>query len=87
MDEPRRVLADIATWAGGDETALNFFGKDEVTLEPAHLVAGNPNRSGTGRIRLRPDLDWQVDLPRSDRWKSTLTALPMLGHYRYPVFS
>ena len=50
MNEPRRELADIATWAGGDETALPFLGDDEVALEPAHLVAGNPNRSGTGRV-------------------------------------
>ena len=85
MREPRPELVDIARWAGGDPAALHFSENDEVLLEPGHLVAGNPNRSGTGRVKLRPDLEWQEQLSRSDRWKSTLTALPMLRHYRYPV--
>jgi Sulfotransferase family len=87
MGAPRRELVDIARWLGGDPSALRFSEDDEVLLEPGHLVAGNPNRSGSGPVRLRPDLAWQVELPRSDRWKSTLPALPMLGHYRYPIFS
>ena len=87
MAAPRRQLADIGTWIGGDISKLTFLRDDEVLLEPGHLVAGNPNRSGDGAVRLRPDLDWQVELPRADRWKSTLPALPVLGHYRYPVFS
>ena len=87
MGEPRRELVDIARWLGGETSALRFSEDDEVILEPGHLVAGNPNRSGSGPVRLRPDLAWKVELPRSDRWKSTLPALPMLGRYRYPIFS
>ena len=52
--EPRPELVDIARWAGGDPAALHFSENDEVLLEPGHLVAGNPNRSGTGRVKLVP---------------------------------
>ena len=86
MAEPRRALGDVTRWAGGDERALNFVKDDTVAFEPAHLVAGNPNRTMTGPVRLRPDLDWRAEQRRSDRWKSTLTALPLLAHYHYPVF-
>jgi hypothetical protein len=87
MDVPRRGLSEVATWAGGDAGSINFVDDEEMELEPAHLVAGNPNRSMTGRVRLHLDVDWEERLPRSDRWKSTLPALPMLSHYRYPVLS
>jgi hypothetical protein len=86
MAEPRRELGEVTRWAGGDETALNFVEDDTVALEAAHLVAGNPNRSMSGTVRLRPDLDWRAELGRLDRWKSTVTALPVLAHYHYPVF-
>ena len=62
MDEPRRELADIATWAGGDETALPFFGKEVSTLAgPPRCRESQPVRNRP--IRLCPDLDWQAELP------------------------
>ena len=53
MDEPRRELADIATWAGGDETALKFFGKDEVDAR-----AGPPRCRESEPVRDRSQSDF-----------------------------
>jgi hypothetical protein len=86
MSNPRRVFEEIAVWAGADRGGLPFIADDMVNLNGSHLAAGNPSRLRTGHVQLRVDQEWETHQLRGDRVKATVPALPLLTHYKYPLF-
>lgn len=58
-----------------------------VDMKPTHSVAGNPQRFRTGRIALRPDMEWTRGIRPSDRaWIEHLTR-PLMNRYGYAAGS
>jgi hypothetical protein len=87
MASPRDQLGAVVQRLGISAGDLPFSGANEVVLGPTHTVAGNPNRMGTGIVRLELDTEWKTALRGADRWKATIPALPMLHHFGYGVRS
>jgi hypothetical protein len=85
MASPRDQLGAVVQRLGMSAGELPFSGSHEVILGPAHTVAGNPNRMSTGAVRLESDGEWKTALGRTDRWKATIPALPMLHHFGYSL--
>lgn len=56
----------------------SWEGADAV-LASSHVLAGNPSRLDARRRSVRPDHDWQTQMPRPHRW---LVLLRTMGLYR-----
>jgi hypothetical protein len=87
MASPRDQLGAVVQRLGISAGDLPFCSSDEVVLGPTHTVAGNPNRMGTGIVRLELDTEWKSALRGADRWKATIPALPMMHHFGYSLRS
>lgn len=69
--------------AGGPPATIPGLRDDSVELGVQHLLAGNPMRSRTGRIRLEEDLRWRRSMPRLSRGLVTALTLPLLVRYGF----
>jgi hypothetical protein len=85
MASPRDQLGAVVQRLGISAGDLPFCSANEVVLGSAHTVAGNPNRMGSGIVRLELDSEWKQSLRGADRWKATVPALPMLRHFGYGI--
>jgi hypothetical protein len=87
--EPRRVLVELAGFAGMDVSGadLNFVTPDEAELKPGHSAAGNPMRFTVGRVPLRRDDVWRSALPPVQRRLVGTVCAPLLRAYGYPLRS
>jgi hypothetical protein len=56
-----------------------------VRLGASHTVGGNPHRLESGRIQIRPDLEWASRMAFRDRALVTGLTWLLLKRYRYPV--
>jgi hypothetical protein len=56
---------------------------EEMPLPINHTVSGNPLRFEHGRLRIRPDTEWQRRMASRDRLLVTIMTLPLLTRYGY----
>ena len=85
VSDPRESIRDVLAFAGHptDDARLAHLESAQVTLGPAHLVAGNPMRFRTGPMPLRVDDEWRRALPTMDRLVVTLLTAPSRRRYHY----
>lgn len=83
--DPRAALLRVLELVGEGDRDLPFVRGDEVDLGINHTVAGNPNRFGTGTVKLRLDDEWKRRMRLRDRALVTLLTLPVLTRYGYAV--
>jgi hypothetical protein len=67
--EPRRVLEEVARFAGvTDEDAVAAFVRDDgVHVEPAHMVEGGRVRFSPSPLEVRLDEKWRTEMPERRR--------------------
>lgn len=76
-----RILNDMKI-----EDPLDFFqDPSKVNMGIHHTVAGNPARSKTGSIRIRPDREWIEEFGRFEKLLTTVLTMPLLLRYGYPI--
>lgn len=83
--EPEAAVRRIHGWMGERPAELPFLEGRVARLGPSHTVAGNPNRLETGRVQLRPDMEWASRMAPRDRRLVTGLTWSQLGRYHYPV--
>jgi hypothetical protein len=64
---PRSSLERILEFVGED-AALPMVGDHTVDVGATHSVAGNESRASRGHVTLRPDDEWQRNLPAKHRF-------------------
>lgn len=82
---PRDEFAALARFVGQEFDEKPFLDERTIRLSPTHTVAGNPSKFTSGETRFRPDDEWRDELPTSHRIPATLTSLPLLRRYGYPI--
>jgi hypothetical protein len=81
---PRETLLRVGKHLGADWSQVNFLSDgNTVHLGLDHTVSGNPNRFQRGAIEIRPDTEWQVKMPRRQKYAVTALTLPLLLKYDY----
>jgi len=88
MEDPSATLSELACWIGADPGRLSVGGHPPhlAMIRPTHPVWGNPVRISSGTIALREDVEWRDRLPGMDRIVATLSTLPFLLRYHYPLY-
>jgi hypothetical protein len=71
--QPKATIAKILTAAGHKGVPVSFASEREVTLEPTHIMWGNPKKFSHGRIPIELDDEWRDSLRWRDR--ATVAAL------------
>lgn len=79
---PDRALSDIGKLTGQDMGLLTERIDADEDLEVGHTLAGNRLRM-QGRIRLRPDTEWEMRLGKRDRDKFWLVGGRLMRRYGY----
>jgi hypothetical protein len=85
MADPQGSLRKIANFVEIDPDLLPFTADDEVMLAPGHVLAGNPNRRNSGRVRFRLDRRWETGLRRRDRYLVTSVCAVLLHRMGYSL--
>ncbi|MFY1697073.1 MULTISPECIES: sulfotransferase [unclassified Solwaraspora] len=87
LNDPRRVVGDVASYAGIDATdaALSYLTREHAELGTVHNPSGNPMRFATGRVSLRRDDAWRASLPSRHRWLVNAMCAPLLTAYGFPL--
>ncbi|MDP9300107.1 MAG: sulfotransferase, partial [Actinomycetota bacterium] len=65
VEHPDQVLRQISRVLGEDLSPLVERVTNGEAMDPGHLVGGNRVRM-SGRVALRPDLEWKVKLPSTE---------------------
>lgn len=86
--DPEAALRDVAAFSGlslGTED-LGFLTSDAVQLSTSHQVAGNPLRFKTGRVEVRRDDAWRIELAARDRRRVAAITAPVSLAFGYSPF-
>ncbi len=83
--QPRLTVEQILNDLKIDDRLDFFQDPSQVNLGLHHTVAGNPARSRTGRIRIRPDREWIEKFGRFEKLFTTVLTMPLLLRYGYPI--
>jgi hypothetical protein len=86
MADPHRVLRRLVAGFGSDPTTLPLAGTREIELGPSHTAGGNQVRFSQSRVALKADLRWRTEMSTLDRLSATIPAIPLLHHYKYPLW-
>ena len=83
--DPRRELRRLVDHVGLDPSHddLSFVSADQVTLQAAHGVAGNPMRFTVGVIPVRHDDEWRTRMPTRPRRAVMVATAPLRRRYGY----
>lgn len=82
---PMAAVDRVSALAGGPAAETVFLDERTVQAPDGHALSGNPARSRTGPIEVRPDRGWRTDQRTADRWLATVVAAPLLPRYGYPL--
>jgi len=82
---PRHVIRTILAMLDEEQASLQFASDGAIDFAQNHTFSANRMRFQSGRIEVRPDVEWQDKLPLRDRILVTSLTLPVLLHYHYPV--
>jgi hypothetical protein len=82
---PRERTREVADFLGLDvpDAEMPFAGPTDVQLAADHSVWGNPMRTQTGVVPVRPDEAWREGLPVAARRKVSAITWPGLVGYGY----
>ena len=80
--DPAAAMARLAAILGTDLSPLVDQLTTGTPLVAGHVMAGNRLRMN-GRLQLRPDLDWQAQLPTGQRRLFEQLCRPVLRRYGY----
>jgi len=82
--QPQSVIEAIVRYVQEPPSDLSFFvDSHTVRLALSHNPAGNPNKHDQGMIEIRPDLEWQMKMPRFHQYLVTTLTWPLLLKYDY----
>jgi hypothetical protein len=84
VGDPDAALARLSATLGIDLTPVAASLAAGEALACGHVMAGNRLRMD-GAVQLRPDLDWQRQLPPSQRRRFEQLCRPILRRYGYPA--
>jgi hypothetical protein len=80
---PQKTVHRILHLVNQDATPTPFVTDHSVDLKATHTVWGNPSRTRTGIVELRPDVEWKQSMIRWDRIAATALSWPLLLWYGY----
>lgn len=83
VQDPIRVIADIATFIDEPDLGLPTFRDGKVLLTMNHTVNGSENRTESGEIPFRRDDKWRTEMEQRERAQVTRLSYPLLRHYGY----
>jgi glycosyltransferase involved in cell wall biosynthesis len=84
VQEPAAVMSRILASLGQVPSRLDFLsGNGVARLNVNHTVSGNPNRFEQGPIRIKPDIEWQTQMPAAHKALVTALTWPWLVGYGY----
>ncbi len=84
VQAPQPVMLRLLAGLGQALPDIDFLNGDHVArLDVDHTVSGNPNRFERGPITIRPDVEWQTKMPRSQKRLVTALTWPLLLSYGY----
>lgn len=81
--DPSAALEPVLRMLGIAPEGLPVDKDGHIPVPVTHMVAGNPNRSVSGPVRIVEDLDWLQGLTRRDRVAVTAVSGPLLRHFGY----
>jgi hypothetical protein len=84
--DPRGVLQELSAFS--DERLVPSDAQltdTEVKLGNHHIFSGNPMRTTTGWLPIRPDNEWRTQLATAEFAKTTAITWPLLRLYGYPT--
>lgn len=85
--DPQGEVQRIIDAVGAPSVSWPFIDERSIELTTTHTAGGNPNRTRTGVIEIRPDLAWRTNMGTVDRAVVTALTLPFLKRYGYPLRS
>jgi hypothetical protein len=84
--DPRRALEEIDAFAELPPSPANpELEEGRVELGGHHMFSGNPMRTSTGLIEIKPDNEWQIRQPFAQFAQVSTITWPLLRFYGYPV--
>lgn len=83
--QPRTTVDRVLSFLGESAIKPPFSDERTVALGTNHTVSGNPSRFRRGKVELRLDDEWLTSQSMRDRFLATTIALPLLGHFGYPL--
>lgn len=81
--DPATTLRKILELVGRGSADLPIVDDDTAMVVESHTVNGNPDRRSGGRVRIRPDAEWETELSWRDRVLVGTIASPLMGRYDY----
>jgi hypothetical protein len=81
--DPQAAVRPITALVGEEAAGWPFTGPARVRLAVTHSVSGNPNRFGTGEVRLQADEEWRGAMRPAHRAMVTALTWPLLLRYHY----
>ncbi|MBS1880194.1 MAG: sulfotransferase [Actinobacteria bacterium] len=75
--EPAAAVEEVLRFLGEEGRANPVSAGHTVQLGAEHTAAGNPNRFRRGEVRIRPDDEWQREMPAGSR--------ALVGALTFPV--
>jgi hypothetical protein len=86
VSEPRAALQTVSAFAGEKlPSSSPQLTETEVKLTNHHIFSGNPMRTATGWVPIRPDNEWQSQLAAGPFVKATAMTWPLLRYYGYRI--
>ncbi len=85
--DPAGSLRRVVEFAGldPDRFRAGTIGEGWLDLRPSHTVSGNPVRFDSGRVEVRLDDRWRVEMSSGRRLLVSGMTWPMLRRYDYPL--
>jgi hypothetical protein len=81
--QPKATIAKILAAANHRGAPVSFASEHEVTLEPTHIMWGNPKKFSYGRIPIELDDEWRHSMRWRDRATVAALTWPLAKAYGY----
>ena len=86
VTSPKHMIIGILDFLGygqADQSSLDFIDGYNVNLKVNHTVSGNPMRFDLGVIGINPDMEWQKEMSKRQKFMVTALTWPLLLKYGY----
>ena len=84
VSNPEDSLKNTLANLGLETASLNALEEGlKSGIKRCHTISGNPMRFEGEEVKIQPDLKWQKDMPRLQRWLVTFLTWPLLLKYGY----
>jgi sulfotransferase family protein len=80
---PQVAVREMLDLVGAGDVRLPFDDAGLALLGTTHTVAGNPSRMVRGPVAIRPDSEWEAQLPPWQRRLVTTVTAPLLPAFGY----